>query len=76
MIFELTHRPPETDCLGMTLSEARELEEWEAQGLLQRLRAMQKMTAAAKEGKHSLGGIDGEDLEEVFSRDGTEEELG
>lgn len=61
MLFDLTHNAGELGGLNISLSEARQLEEWEADGLLRRLRQVQRRIAEAKSGKTSLGGVEEEE---------------
>ena len=68
MLFELIHRPAELDCLGLSLTEAKSLEEWEAEGLLRRLHAVQKRTADRKSGRGGIGGVE-DDFEDAFGED-------
>lgn len=61
MLFELTYQAGELGGLNISLTEAKQLEEWEAEGLLRRLHQTQRRVAEAKAGKNSLGGVDEDD---------------
>jgi hypothetical protein len=73
VVFALIYQAGELGGLNIDVDQAKQLEEWEAEGMLRRLHQVQSKMAEAKGGKTSLGGIDEEDAFETGSEQDQED---